>query len=70
MATLKIRIQKGGKYTITAGEGFQGTSCISKTQNIEQLIGMGAPIDSGKTDDYYKGDLPEEVIAEVDNLLS
>lgn len=69
MATLKINIKKGGNYTITAGEGFQGTSCIAKTQDIEQLIGQGAPVASGKTDDYYKGDLPEEVITTLENFI-
>lgn len=53
--SIKIVIDKNGNYTLIAGEGMEGASCVEKTRDIELVLG-GHEIDSGKTDAYYKGD--------------
>lgn len=69
MKKIKITVSKNGSYTIEAAEGFQGTSCTLKTQDIEQLIG-GTLMDSGKKDEYYSGAPDNTVLTDISSLLS
>lgn len=54
---IRIKIDSKGQYTITALEGYSGTSCVEATKTIEVAIG-GTAVKSGKTPDYYAGDMP------------
>lgn len=52
---IQIKIDGSGSYTLEAKEGFSGESCLSKTKDIELILG-GTEVDGGKTDSYYDGD--------------
>lgn len=61
---IRITIDKKGGYKFEAMEGFNGESCIEKTKNIEMVLG-GTAVASGKKDDYYNGDSPENVFVNL-----
>ena len=63
---IKIIIDKKGQYTLIAGEGFTGESCLEKTKNIEMALG-GVEVDGGKTDSYYDGD-EDPISINIDGL--
>jgi hypothetical protein len=55
--TIKVIIDKQGAYTVEAGEGFNGQSCVEKTKNVELLLGEGATeVANGKTSAFYDPD--------------
>lgn len=55
--TLQVRIDKEGNYTIETMEGFSGTLCTEKTQELVVAIG-GDTVDESKKPEYYDGDKP------------
>lgn len=57
---VEIRIDKKGNFTFQAKEGFQGTSCIEETKDLEIALG-GTSVSVEKTDDYFRPD-PENPI--------
>ncbi|MED1125210.1 hypothetical protein [Bacillus atrophaeus] len=50
-----LTIDSKGGYSIEAGEGFTGASCVEQTRDLEIAIG-GSAVSEGKTDAYYEGD--------------
>lgn len=70
MKTIKIIIAEDGSYTMKAGEGFAGTSCVQQTKTIEQLIGAGATVTGeGKTNDYYKADETAQIFSDISGMF-
>jgi hypothetical protein len=62
---VRITIDSKGQYTLEAGEGFSGASCLEKTKNLEVALG-GTAIDEGKTGSYYDGDGDSPVTINLD----
>ena len=52
---IKIIIEKSGDYSLEAMEGFSGTSCVEKTQQLELVLG-GTMTAEGKKQSYYDTD--------------
>ena len=47
-----ITIDKKGQFSLEAKEGFTGENCLSKTKDLEVVLG-GVEVDGGKTNSYY-----------------
>ena len=59
--TLQVKIDPKGNYTIETMEGFAGTTCAEKTQELVVAIG-GQTVDENKKPEYYDGDQPPVTI--------
>lgn len=53
--TVEIRINEKGDFTFKAKEGFNGTSCIERTKDLELALG-GRSVSTEKTKEYYQPD--------------
>ena len=52
---VEIRVDSKGGFTFEAKEGFEGSSCIERTKDLEVALG-GKAVSTEKTKDYYKPD--------------
>lgn len=62
---IQFIIDKEGNITVKTLEGFSGTTCTEKMQQLQVSLG-GEQIDSGKTSAYYDPDYENPVEVKLD----
>lgn len=63
--TVEIRINENGGFSLQAKEGFKGSSCVKRTQDLELALG-GRVVSTEKTKEFYEGDPTNPVTLNID----